>query len=231
MSPLFKKKPLVTQETLGEKLRKVRLGRNWTLEEASRETRIALRHLRALEESLYDEIPGEVYITNFIKIYSKALGLMPKQSLAQYQEEKHIIEKKKQHHVLKEIGKIPLIDRMLGPRTVRLTLICTIVLIVLSYIIFSVYQTIAPPILTIHTPKDNIETSEFIITIRGKTEPEAQLFVNNQEVIIDTDGSFQKQIHLREGLNLVTISAKTKHSRERKVVRHILVGNNPIPNE
>ena len=219
----FRKKQIVTQETLGELLRKVRLGKNWTLETASAKTKITSHHLLALEKSLYDEIPGQVYIKNFIKVYSQKLGLNPKESLEKYAQEKHIIEQKKQHYFLKEISKVKLEDLLLKPRTIKISLICIIVLVVLSYIILNIYQTIIPPNLEIYFPQDNLKTDQFIINVQGKSDEQAIVHINNQAILLRQDGSFEQAISLRQGLNLITIKAKKKHGLVKKILRHVLV--------
>ena len=219
----FRKKKILSQETLGEYLRKVRQGQNWTLEVAAQKSKISAHYLSALEKSQYDKIPGEVYITNFIKVYSKRLGLDPNKTFDQYNLEKHIIEQKKHHRFLNEIGQLKIIDFLLKPKTIKISAICIAVVIMLSYITFSIYQTIAPPMLDILYPLDDIETYELIIEVKGKSDQEAHVTINNQEIILKADGSFEEDVPLRNGLNLLVIRAKKRHGFEKKAVRHVLV--------
>jgi cytoskeletal protein RodZ len=226
----FRKKRIVTQETLGELLRKVRLGKNWTLEQAATKTKIASHYLLSLEKSLYDEIPGEVYIKNFIKVYGQKLGLDPKECLEKYVQEKHIIEQKKQRYFLKEISKVKLEDLLLKPRTIKISLICIVVILVLSYITLNIYQTIAPPALEIYFPQDNLKTDQLVISVQGKSDEQAIVRINNQTTLLGQDGSFKETMTLRYGLNLITIKAKKKHGLVKKVLRHILVNINESNN-
>lgn len=220
---MFHKKQIVTQETLGERLCKVRLGNNWTLKQAAQKTKIASRYLLALEKSFYDEIPGEVYIKNFIRIYCKTLGLNPQTCLLQYEQEKHIIEQKKYRSFLKEIGNVKFLDIILKPSTIKTSFVCLVAVLVLSYIILNIYQTIAPPALEIYHPQDNLETTQLNITIQGKTNESAQVSINKQNILLKADGSFEEIITLRKGLNLIIVTAAKKHGLTKKVIRHILV--------
>ncbi|MEK9165867.1 MAG: helix-turn-helix domain-containing protein [Patescibacteria group bacterium] len=220
---MFHKKPIVTQETLGERFCKVRLGNNWTLKQASGRTKIASRYLLALEKSFYDEIPGEVYIKNFIKIYCKTLGLNLKTCLLQYEREKHVIEQKKYRGFLHEIGNIKFIDIILKPSTIKTSFICLVAALVLSYIILNIYQTIAPPALEIYYPQDNLETAQLNITVQGRTNESAQVSINKQDALLKADGSFEETITLRKGLNLIIVTAAKKHGLTKKIIRHILV--------
>jgi transcriptional regulator with XRE-family HTH domain len=223
MSPLFRKKKILTQETLGEKFKKVRLGKNWNLQKAAEKARIQARYLSALETSNYNDIPGEIYIKNFIRSYSVHLGIDPGLSLKLYDKEKHIIEHKKFNRCLNEIKAVTFFEKILKPSAIKITSVCLVVFFVLGYLGLSVYKTIAPPALTIFYPGDNTETREFTISVIGKSDPEAQVVINNEAVLLNEDGGFVENIQLREGLNLIVASARGKHSKTRKIIRHILV--------
>ena len=223
MPPFFHKKTIVTQETLGERFKKVRLGKGWNLIEAAVYTKINKKYLEALEGSFYDRIPGTVYIRNFIRSYSKYLGLDPARSLEKYKSEQHVIEDKQYHHFLKEIGGTPFLERLLKPNAVKTAGVCLIVFLVLSYIILNVYETIAPPYLVMYYPSGDITINELEISVFGKSEPEASVMINNNEITLNQGGEFKEEVTLRPGLNLIVISARRKHGLTRKVVRHVLV--------
>jgi hypothetical protein len=60
---------------IGPALRKARLSRGKSIEEASRETRIRADYLSALERERFDALLGEVYVRGFLRSYSSYLGL------------------------------------------------------------------------------------------------------------------------------------------------------------
>lgn len=69
-------------ETIGAKLKKIRLEKGLTLEEVHKQTKIHLNILRAIEEeSLVNFSP--VYIKGFLKIYCNFLGLNPSECIAE----------------------------------------------------------------------------------------------------------------------------------------------------
>lgn len=220
---IFKKKSLVTQETLGERLRKVRRGKNWTIAQAAKETRVAPHYIKALEEARYDDIPGEIYVKNFIRAYSARLGLDRKETLALYLKERHIMRDKKFRSFLHEIGSQSFPHSLLNPAFLKVAAICFVVSVVLSYLVINVYQTVAPPQLLIFQPKDNLETAALSLTVSGKSDPEAEIVINGESVIVGKDGEFEETVRLTDGLNLILISAKRKHGMERKITRHVLV--------
>jgi hypothetical protein len=69
---------------IGPALRKARLLRGKSVEEASRETRIRADYLRALEGERFDDLLGDVYVRGFLRTYSTYLGLDADKVLAAY---------------------------------------------------------------------------------------------------------------------------------------------------
>src|SRR5438477_12466499 len=72
----------VQRTGIGQALRKARVERGKSIEEASRETRIRAEYLQALERERFDVLPGDVYVRGFLRSYSSYLGLDPKKVLA-----------------------------------------------------------------------------------------------------------------------------------------------------
>src|SRR5437660_703614 len=66
---------LVQGTGIGPALRKARLLRGKSIEEASRETRIRPDYLSALERDQFDALLGDVYVRGFLRSYSTYLGL------------------------------------------------------------------------------------------------------------------------------------------------------------
>jgi hypothetical protein len=60
---------------IGPALRKARILRGKSIEEASRETRIRAEYLQALERERFESLLGEVYVRGFLRSYSSYLGL------------------------------------------------------------------------------------------------------------------------------------------------------------
>lgn len=70
---------------VGPKLRKARLARAKSVEEASRETHIRAEYLRALERDRFDQLPGDVYVRGFLRSYASYLGLDADEVLVLYE--------------------------------------------------------------------------------------------------------------------------------------------------
>ncbi len=62
---------------LGETLRRARLSKNVTFEDAERVTRIRREYLEALEQEEFTKLPAPVYARGFLRSYAGYLGLDP----------------------------------------------------------------------------------------------------------------------------------------------------------
>ena len=75
-----------TQDSIGvgPALRKARLIRGLTLEEASRDTKLRVDQLKALEQEHFEALPGDAFVRGALRTHSQYLGLDPDKVLAIY---------------------------------------------------------------------------------------------------------------------------------------------------
>jgi cytoskeleton protein RodZ len=69
---------------IGPALRKARLARGVSIDEAARDTRIRAELLDALEEEEFDRLLGDVYVRGCLRSYATYLGLSPDKVVARY---------------------------------------------------------------------------------------------------------------------------------------------------
>lgn len=75
---------MVRSGPLGGLLRGRREERGLTIEQAEEATRIRRRYLQALEDESFADLPGEVYVRGFLRLYAEYLGLDPAEVLSLY---------------------------------------------------------------------------------------------------------------------------------------------------
>lgn len=68
----------------GERLRRERELRQITLDEISTSTKIARRHLEALELEDFDALPGGIFNKGFVRAYARYVGIDEEQAVADY---------------------------------------------------------------------------------------------------------------------------------------------------
>jgi len=71
-------------EYLGEKLRTAREAKGLDYDQASKDTKIAVRYLQSLEHEDFSDFPGEAYITGFLRNYGAYLDLDEQELLSLY---------------------------------------------------------------------------------------------------------------------------------------------------
>lgn len=71
--------------SIGETLRRERLGRGLDLNQVSRDTRITVRFLESIEADRFDKLPGGVFTKSFVRQYARALGLDEEEIAAELQ--------------------------------------------------------------------------------------------------------------------------------------------------
>jgi len=70
--------------SLGEKLKTAREAKDLDFDQTSKDTKIAIRYLQALENEDFSDFPGEAYITGFLRNYGSYLDLDIQELLALY---------------------------------------------------------------------------------------------------------------------------------------------------
>ncbi|MES0359864.1 MAG: RodZ domain-containing protein [Anaerolineales bacterium] len=73
-------------ETIGQKLRQARQGRNLSLEQAANETYIRLHYLEALERGDFNQLPSKAQARGFLRAYANYLGISPDSLLSELDE-------------------------------------------------------------------------------------------------------------------------------------------------
>ncbi len=112
-------------ETIGAKLKKIRLEKGLTLEEVHKQTKIHLNILRAIEEeSLVNFSP--VYIKGFVKIYCNFLGINPSEYMSEYSQPQSPVRPLPQEP--KKTMNLPVV-RMPSMRTVLIIVILAVIII------------------------------------------------------------------------------------------------------
>ena len=73
-------------QDFGEGLRCARESRGISLEEVSKATRIGVRLLEAIERERFDQLPGGVFRSSFVRQYAQAVGLDEEQTVTEFEQ-------------------------------------------------------------------------------------------------------------------------------------------------
>lgn len=211
-STMFKKTALTRQRTVSEQLKATRELSEQSIAECSRALGIPKIYLKAMEESRFDLLPGEVYARGWLKKYSEYLNLASKEMLEAYNSE-HVVWQSISAEKKKLSTKNPHKTRWWEWFTVKRLAVGVVSVSVLMYLGFALYQSFAPPTVEFAMPLEDFQTNKNSVALTGVTEPESTVLINNNIVPLESDGSFNQSLVLRDGLQTITIEVRKQHSR------------------
>lgn len=189
--------------TAGEVLKKKRESLGRSIDIASQDTKIQRRFLEYIESNEFSKFDSEIFLTGFLKIYSKYLDLDTEKILALYRRSKPQRRVKPE----KKTTAFHFKNEMLTPKNIVTALSIIFLIIILGYIGLQIYRFQSPPKLEIEQPLDNTTTDQANITVKGTTNSGVTLEINDSLTDVDSSGRFQKDVTLKEGINTITIKA------------------------
>jgi cytoskeletal protein RodZ len=208
-------------KTVGSILKKAREGKNLSHKEIFKAIKIHPRFLKALEDGSWDSFSSGVHAKGFLKNYASFLGLDVNEVLAFFRRE---YDEKKNGPSIKN-----LIKPLSGPRVVitpGLVLTAATALFVLlffGYVIYQYRSFAGAPVLIIDQPRTDQTVSESLLNVVGRTDPDAIVSLNGQEITTGEKGTFSAHITLAEGANTLNFVAENKLGKKNTVTRTVVV--------
>ncbi len=204
---------------VGQKLLEERLRKGLTLDQVAKTIKIRSSFLSAIEKSEYNRLPQGAYTQGFVKNYAEFLGLSQREILPLFRRE---FNEGESFRVLpKGFDKTEDI-KMQGFKITQTALsVLLIFFILIIYILFQYRYTVISPPLEVFTPSDNQVSQN--ITVSGKTDPNAIVYVNDSPVALTGDGKFTKHITLFSGKNIIRIIAQNRFGKKTVLERVVNV--------
>ncbi len=113
-----------TSERIGARLAAARAAAGLELVDIARETRVPIRHLRAIEADAHDELPALPYAVGFVKSLARVVGIDPDEAAARFRAETTMTP-----HAPMAASIEPLDERRLPSRGLVLASVAALVLI------------------------------------------------------------------------------------------------------
>jgi hypothetical protein len=208
MSAFFKQS---NPNPLGDKLRELRLDQGINLKRAGRDLGIAVKYLEALENWRVKEFSDRNYFNKVLDIYTNYLGLSNKET-----------EKLRSEIITPFSNKKEKISSFSIYNFLVRSFFLFIFVALVSFLIYNFSSIFSPPNLEIITPLDGTITYQRQLRVSGISDSEADIFINNKAVLLEADRSFNADIDLQSGLNLITVVARKKYGRAKEVELRVL---------
>lgn len=197
-------------------LQETRLLKGYSIEKVFEETKIQPKIIVLLEEGSWEGLPDETYIKGLIKNYGEFLGLERTNLFALFRRE---YQKKT------DLGK-PLWPKFpfafsLSPNFLLILGTVSLLLIMAAYLAFQYFSQALGPKLEVITPQNGLILEVNEVEIRGRTDPDSQVFVNGGKVEISKEGDFLSRLVVSQKVMTIEIVAQNKFGKEKRVQRTI----------
>lgn len=213
---------IIDDKGIGEKLRESREAMNLSLKDVEKATRVASKYILALEEHQFSKLPEAIYAKNFVRALSRHYGLDPDSMTdALAREMVAVMGVNASNNSL--IERLQAKNLIATPAVIKMGLLGVACLAFVSYFAFSVHSILRPPKLIVHSPLDSQVFGVRQVVLEGETDPEVELTVNQEAVLIEVDGSFKEILNLPEGVSILRIAAKKRHSKAREVYIKVVI--------
>jgi transcriptional regulator with XRE-family HTH domain len=208
-------------QTVGNLIKEARFRKGYSRQKLGELTHIKTNFITAIETANWEELPDFNIVLGFVKVITHFLNINELQAVSIFRREypTSILSSRRLvvHQGLKGIGK----RFIWGPRFTFLAGVLIVILVVLFYLGFQYKKFSAPPTLLIIEPKESQIISSNTLQVNGKTDPDVTITVNNQPVIVNSDGSFSDQIDVNKNMTEIKIIAKSRSGKETVVTRRI----------
>jgi len=192
-------------------LKNTRLDKEWELIDISKKIKVSVKYLEAIENENVLSFPQEPYCSLIIKDYADYLGLNGTDVLALFRrdfDQKRKVKKK---------------NSLFFSFTPKFTFTISLVLVVLFFLVYLTSEYIKfhqPPRLEVIWPLEATISSS-IIEISGVTDSESTVRVNDDLILVDVNGVFQKKINLNSGENNIIVKSTSPNGKSTVIKKLI----------
>ena len=179
-------------------IKNTRLDRDLEIVEISKKLKISQKYLEAIESEDANCFPQEPYCSLMVKDYAEFLGLHGEEILKLFRRD--FAQKKKTKTINKDIFSFT-------PQFTFTVSIAIFTLFFAGYLISEYLKFNQPPKLKVEAPQTAVLGESVEIT--GNTDPESTVRVNQDLVIVDPKGNFNKRLHVDEVSTRITIESKS----------------------
>jgi len=185
-----------------EILKSTRLEKGYTLKEVSKSTKIPQKYLNAFENSDINLYPAEPYCSLFVSQYATFLALDATKITSLFRRDMDLKISTSKPNCRQSIYLTP---QFIFTISVILTLFIMFSFLLGRYLSFN-----KAPKLTVDWP-EFVTSSE--IKISGKTDPNNSIRINDDLIIIDSDGNFSKQVDISQ-TPWVTVESRSPYGKK-----------------
>ncbi|MDD4784964.1 MAG: helix-turn-helix domain-containing protein [Candidatus Shapirobacteria bacterium] len=192
-------------------LKNTRLDKEYDLANISKKLKIPVKYLIAIENEEVKCFPQEPYCSLIIKDYADYLGLNGQEILSFFRRD---FEQKKKNKTLTK-------DNFSFTPQFTFTILVVVIIIIFVFYLTSEYIKFnRPPKLKVDWP-ENI--TQEVVDLSGVTDPDSTVRINQDLIIVDNQGNFQKKISIGSSSEIkIIVESKSPNGKtavEEKTIK------------
>ncbi|MDP2630301.1 MAG: helix-turn-helix domain-containing protein [Candidatus Uhrbacteria bacterium] len=226
----FNRKTASGHGGIGHHLKNARRSLGLTVDEIVEATKIRKPLILALEQSAFHKIEEPFYRTLILKTYSEYVGLDWCAVQSEYERESAYISSCAPSRSSVRTPEIQRSELWVTSRIAKNIFLACAMLGAGIYLAFLAVVAFRPPVLIVQEPSNNIESSSHTVRVRGTVSNESDVRINGQRVLKKGDGSFEQEVTLSGGTNVIHVAAAKKYSKESVVTRTVVYQEPVLPN-
>jgi cytoskeletal protein RodZ len=197
-------------QTSGDLLLQKRLEKELTLEGVAQKLKVKQEYLQAIEQGDYQQLPNTTTTKGILRNYAKILYLNPDTIVAMFRrdyaenEKGDIIPRGSLNPVLHK-------PRLISANSVFIALG---IIAFVGYISFQLLSLRSLPKLELISPQSG-EVYVDRVYVRGTTDKDATITINNQKILVDDQGNFSLELAFPAGTHAILIKAEGRNSKVR----------------
>lgn len=201
-------------KTAGELLRETRLKKELTIKEIAKRIKVKSEYLEALENNDFNTLPSATFTKGFLRNYAQDLKLKPETVIAMFRRD--FVENETGRIIPK--GLVEPINKRSRTIPINAILIGVAFASFLAFLSFQLINYFSLPKLEVIQPI-NGETYAKKITVKGKTEQDAVVTINNQKVIVAPEGEFTLDLIFPSGTHSIIVQSTNRQEKTRLIQR------------
>lgn len=204
-------------KTIGQILKDARVSKSYSLMHLEGITKIKSGFIDSIEKEKWEALPPFPTVLGFVKSLANSLEVDPKMAVA-------VLKRDYPPQKIKIVPKPDVESKFVwSPKLTFIIGVSAILLILSGYLIFQYFHFISPPHLTIDSPKENQVITGKSVTVFGSTDSDTKIIVNDQPVMVSTDGKFSVNLNVVKETKEVVITASSRSGKVTTVSRKITV--------
>ncbi len=205
--------------TVGRVLEEARCRQGLLLEDAATQLHIPAKHLRALEEGNLSVFPAEIYARGAFRKYATFLGVAAESYNRAFQ---RTLSGARELVPLRVHTPRPWLEAVATPRLFLALGLGALAFVVGGYVAWQVASFVRLPALAVNSP-ESVVLSDDVVRVAGTAAEDAEITVNGEQVLLTQAGTFETNLYVHEGVNVVRVQATNAAGRSKVIQKDVLV--------